>query len=194
MGLRKRANRTAEPTSGTRNSRAHAGSGSDSGVDSAAPRSGALTHRGEKILLMLAVQSQQLDDRLTRLENRVETVLRDSAAQPDQQDLLELRLNSARLAAEVSRLAIELRSEIKALGNQAEMIDLTSLDDNDDDDPSTKTKAVAASDSHPSAGTPPHRRVDDVVYDLRDHEPKPRPRPTSGWKPIRTTKPPDSAI
>lgn len=135
---------------------------------------------------MLAVQMQQLNDRLTRLEDRVETIEREAItmAVPDQQDLLELRLHSARLAAELSRVAMELRSEMNELAqSRGEVIDLAVIDDLD----------LEEQPPHPSAGPLPHRRVDDRVVDLREPTPpRPRPRRTSGWKPVRSSTPPDT--
>jgi hypothetical protein len=143
-----------------------------------------LTLRDEKILVMLAVQVQQLNDRLTRLEDRLEATRRETLAVtvPDQQDLLELRLHSARLAAELSRVAMELRAEINELAQKrGEVIDLTMIDELDETDPSSP------------GGAPPHRRVDDPVLDVRDPSPpRPRPRRTSGWKPVRSSAPPES--
>lgn len=140
---------------------------------------------------MLAAQVQQLNDRLTRLEDRVEAEQRASAAVtvPDQQDLLELRLHSARLAAELSRVAMELRAEMNELAkSRGEVIDLTVVDDVDDADPDEPDPST-----HPSAGPLPHRRVDDRVVDVRETPgSRPRPRRTSGWKPVRSSTPPDT--
>jgi hypothetical protein len=151
-----------------------------------APDSAGLTLRDEKILVMLAVQVQQLNDRLTRLEDRFEESRRETmtVTVPDQQDLLELRLHSARLAAELSRVAMELRAEINELAqNRGEIIDLTMIDELEGTDPS----------SHPGGGGPAHRRVDDPVLDVRDPAPpRPRPRRTSGWKPVRSSAPPET--
>ena len=150
----------------------------------------ALAVRDEKILLMLAIQTQQINDRLTRLEDRFEASLRDSLAQPDQQDLLELRLHSARLAAELSRVALELRAEINQLASsRGEVIDLTALDApalDDEDDLTT------------DPGAPPHRRVDDpldlgapIGATATAAASRPRPRRTSGWRPVRASTPPE---
>ncbi len=153
------------------------------------PSTGAsLTLRDEKIIVMLAVQVQQINDRLTRLEDRFEASERESMAidMPDQQDLLELRLHSARLAAELSRVAMELRAEMNELAqSRGEVIDLTVIDDLGPDDD--------MSPDHPSAGPLPHRRLDDRLVDLREPStPRPRPRRTSGWKPVRSSTPPDT--
>ncbi len=135
---------------------------------------------------MLAMQTQQINDRLTRLEDRFEANLRDTMSQPDQQDLLELRLHSARVAAELSRVAIELRAEINELAQtRGEVIDLTALDD-------LGLADRGDSSAHPSAGGLPYRRVDDLVADTREPVLRTRPLRTSGWKPVRSTTPPDS--
>lgn len=129
---------------------------------------------------MLAMQARQLDDRLTRLEDRFETSRREAISQPDHQDLLELRLHSARLAAELQRVALELRAEINQLASaRGEVIDLTALEPLELDAPDDETSA--------SGDGPPHRRVDDPL----DGTPapmspsRPRPRRTSGWRPAR---------
>jgi hypothetical protein len=175
VGLRKRTQRTPEASARPR--------------ASAPPldASTALTRRDEKIMLMLAIQTQQLNDRIARLEDRFEHILRDSMAQPDQQDLLELRLHSARLAAELSRVTIELRAEISELANdRGEVIDLTTIGDIDPID------GIDPS-AHPSAGGLPHRRVDDLVSDARElAASRPRARRTSGWKPVRRAPAPDT--
>ena len=130
---------------------------------------------------MLAMQTQQINDRLTRLEDRFEMNLRESMSQPDQQDLLELRLHSARLAAELSRVTIELRAEINELAaSRGEVIDLTVIDDLHPPDEIDTA-------GHPSAGSPPHRRLDDFVAQARDTTPRPRAPRTTGWKPVRST-------
>jgi hypothetical protein len=130
--------------------------------DEAVPRPSALTLRDERILLTLAVQTQQLNDRLTRLEDRVEAGMRDAASQPDQQDLLELRLHSARLAAELSRVTVELRAEINDLRDDA-------------------PASVRVADSEPTEG--------DELIDLREDEAPARPHVArgSGWRPARST-------
>lgn len=127
---------------------------------------------------MLAMQARQLDDRLTRLEDRFEASRREAISQPDHQDLLELRLHSARLAAELQRVALELRSEINQLASaRGEVIDLTALEPPELDD---------LDDAAGSGDGPPHRRVDDPVDAAPAASPsRPRPRRTSGWRPAR---------
>ncbi len=170
MALRKRTDRQ-RAAGASLAERAAAGSG--------------LARRDEKILVMLAMQTQQINDRLTRLEERFEASLRDSMAQPDQQDLLELRLNSARLAAELSRVTIELRAEINELASNRgdDVIDLTAITE--------IGQPIDPDAGSPSAiGAVPHRRVDDLVADAREPVVRVRPRRTGGWKPVRSTTPP----
>ena len=126
-------------------------------------RPSALTLRDERILLTLAVQTQQLNDRLTRLEDRVEAGMRDAASQPDQQDLLELRLHSARLAAELSRVTVELRAEINDLRDDASPsspVDDTELIDLREPEPPARPHPARGSGWRPSRSTsrPPDSR------------------------------------
>jgi hypothetical protein len=60
-------------------------------------------------------QTQRLDERVARLEERVEASEKASLSQADSNDVIELRLHSARLAAELSRVTVELRAEIDEL-------------------------------------------------------------------------------
>jgi hypothetical protein len=69
----------------------------------------------EDLVFGLLRQTQHLNDRLSRLEERFEANLKASLSQADSNDLIELRLHSARLAAELSRVTVELRSEIDDL-------------------------------------------------------------------------------
>lgn len=130
---------------------------------------------------MLAMHTQQLDDRLTRLEDLFEASRREAISQPDQQDLLELRLHSARLAAELQRVALELRTEINQLATtRGEVIDLRVLE----------TPGVDDADDESPVDATPHRRVDDPLDPAPGSAgatatPRPRPRRTSGWRPSR---------
>lgn len=147
------------------------------------PTSTSLSLRDEKILLTLVVQTQQLNDRLTRLEDRFEASLREAHAQPDQEDLLELRMHSARLAAELSRVTIELRAEINELA-------------------SGLAGATGADAIAPPAVTERLRHADDdaePLIDLRDRPSTPPPAEqstrsrgyrSSGWRPMRVPKRP----
>jgi hypothetical protein len=92
-------------------------------------------------------QTQQLNDRLSRLEARFEVSVRASLSQADSNDLIELRLHSARLAAELSRVTVELRAEIDEISRTRQQAERTiraserSADatDKGDDTPRTAT-------------------------------------------------------
>lgn len=73
--------------------------------------------RVERALVALAVHAQQIEDRLGRLEQRV-TTLDDRTAEPadveavTHDELLEVRVHSAKVAAELARLSVSLRARI----------------------------------------------------------------------------------
>lgn len=69
--------------------------------------------RVERALVALAVQAQQLDDRLYAIERRLDALAAAQFDAPTHDDLLEVRLHSARVAAELARVAVELRAEIE---------------------------------------------------------------------------------
>jgi len=66
--------------------------------------------RVERVLVALASHAQQLDGRIDRLEQQ----LTDAAVQiPTHDDVLEVRMHSARVASELARVTVELRAEIE---------------------------------------------------------------------------------
>jgi trehalose-6-phosphatase len=73
--------------------------------------------RVERALVALAVHAQQIEDRLARLEQQVVT-LDDRTAEPTDveavthDELLEVRVHSAKVAAELARLSVSLRARI----------------------------------------------------------------------------------
>jgi hypothetical protein len=69
--------------------------------------------RVERALVTLAVHAQQLDGRLDRIERRIEEVDDNRLEHPSHDDVLEVRLHSARVAAELARVTVELRAEIE---------------------------------------------------------------------------------
>lgn len=92
---------------------------------------GPLAVRAERVLLAFAMHAQQLDERLAHVEQGLEarvSLLEQRHAErhdPDrfidlatQQDLLEVQLHSARVSAELSRVAMELRARIDDLAVQ----------------------------------------------------------------------------
>jgi hypothetical protein len=69
-----------------------------------------LAPRVERALVAIASHAEQLDGRILRLERQLEdTTLR----APTQEDLLEVRMHSAKVAAELARVTVELRAEIE---------------------------------------------------------------------------------
>jgi acyl transferase domain-containing protein len=75
--------------------------------------------RTETALSVLAVNAAQLEARIERLAGRLDEQEQAQLDLPTHGDLLEVRLHSARVAAEVARVRMELRAELAALGEQA---------------------------------------------------------------------------
>jgi hypothetical protein len=67
----------------------------------------------ERALVALAVHAQQLDDRLERLERRLDATVDAALDAPSHDDVLEVRLHSAKVAAELARVTVELRAEME---------------------------------------------------------------------------------
>ena len=72
-----------------------------------------LAPRVERALVSLAIHAQQLDGRLDRIERRIDEVDDNRLDHPVHEDVLEVRLHSARVAAELARVTVELRAEIE---------------------------------------------------------------------------------
>jgi hypothetical protein len=75
-----------------------------------------ISPRVERALITIAVHAQQLDDRIVRLERRIDGVIEDAAEAPTHEDLLEVRMHSAKVAAELTRVTVALRAEIDEAG------------------------------------------------------------------------------
>ena len=69
-----------------------------------------LAPRVERALVAIASHAAQLDGRILRLERRFEDA---TLRAPTQEDLLEVRVHSAKVAAELARVTVELRAEIE---------------------------------------------------------------------------------
>jgi hypothetical protein len=138
------------------------------GLVSVAP---APTHsQTEDLVFGLLRQTQQLNDRLSRLEERFEASVKAALSQADSNDLIELRLHSARLAAELSRVTVELRSEIDDMSrtrSQAER----ALRANE--------RGAESTDRAQSTAAPSTTQKPDVI-DLTER----RARNSTGWHPI----------
>jgi hypothetical protein len=76
--------------------------------------------RAERALIALAVHAQQLDYRLARIEHRFNALeASDPGLEvPTQDDLLEVRLHSARVSAELTQVAVDLRARLDDLAVQ----------------------------------------------------------------------------
>jgi hypothetical protein len=80
--------------------------------------SGLSLERTERALKMLAAHSAQLHGQVVHLESRVDALsdaLLDRLDVPSNDDLLEARMHSARVAAELSRLEINLAARLDAV-------------------------------------------------------------------------------
>lgn len=75
----------------------------------------ALVPRSERALVALAVHAQQLSDRVDRLERRLEESEQASVVIPTTEDVMAVRLHSAKVAAELTRVSVELRAEIASV-------------------------------------------------------------------------------
>jgi hypothetical protein len=73
--------------------------------------------RTDRVLVALAIHAQQLDERLARMEHRIEEVASTDVTLelPTHDDVLEVRLHSARVSAELARVAVELQGRIDDL-------------------------------------------------------------------------------
>ena len=71
--------------------------------------------RTERALMTLAVHASQLDGRLDRIEARLVEAAENNIVQPSHADVLAVRIHSAKLAAEMARLAVELQGRLDVL-------------------------------------------------------------------------------
>lgn len=74
--------------------------------------------RTERALVALAVHAQQLDGRLERLERRLDEAAEAHLDLPSHNDVLDVRIHSAKVAAELARVTVELRGEIEEVREQ----------------------------------------------------------------------------
>ena len=107
----------------------------------------------EQLLLRLLTQVQQLNERVQRLEDATAATLAPDPSTPSQHDLLEVQLHSARVAAELSRVTVELRAEIAGAVRTAGFE--ATVDDADDAEDSLEVgvdaDVIDLTASHPSA-------------------------------------------
>ena len=74
----------------------------------------------DQMLLDLVNGLRGVEERVEALERRFEAL--GTAAEPDEDSLMETRLHGARLSAELSRLTVELRGKIVELGNRTGVV------------------------------------------------------------------------
>src|SRR5687767_10532920 len=67
----------------------------------------------QRALVALATHAHQIEGSLDRLERRLEDAAATAEDAPTHADLLDVRLHSARVAAELARVTVELRAEIE---------------------------------------------------------------------------------
>jgi hypothetical protein len=71
-----------------------------------------LAPRVERALVALVVHAQQIEGRIDKLERRLDEVAESGLDAPTHSDVLEVRMHSAKVAAELARVSVELRAEI----------------------------------------------------------------------------------
>ncbi|HIG25055.1 MAG TPA: hypothetical protein EYG34_08510 [Acidimicrobiia bacterium] len=114
----------------------------------------------DQILLDLANGLRNLDERLSDLEHKF-NALGTEAGENDEETLMDLRLQGARLSAELTRVTVELRGQIAELAHQFEPIT-----------PPTPQLENDESFADLTADSP-----------VRADEPSPTGRRLSGWQP-----------
>ena len=72
-----------------------------------------------QIFLDLVNGLRNIEERLELLERRFDAL--GTAAEPDEEALIETQLHVARLSAELSRLTVELRGKMSQLGNETKI-------------------------------------------------------------------------
>ena len=76
--------------------------------------------RVERYVAALAYHAAQLEDRIGRLERRAVEQADAHLDLPDHADLLEVRLHASRVSEDLGRLALELRSEVAEIKDEAD--------------------------------------------------------------------------
>lgn len=73
----------------------------------------------ERALITLTNKMQQCMERLDELEHRVDELAEATMNAPSHSDVMEVRMHSAKLAAELARATVELRGEIGMAGEES---------------------------------------------------------------------------
>ena len=112
----------------------------------------------DQILLDLANGLRDLDERVSILEHKFDA-FGSGADEGDEETLMDLRLHTARLSGEITRVSVELKGQIAELTSRFEPIDVTHISPDLASDESFKDLSadspVRAEDSSPSG-----RRLD----------------------------------
>jgi len=76
--------------------------------------------RVERYVVALAFHAAQLEDRIGQLEREAAEQTDRHLELPNHTDLLDVRLHSSRVSADLGRLALELRSEVAEIKDEAD--------------------------------------------------------------------------
>ncbi|MEO5678143.1 MAG: hypothetical protein ABIS47_00575 [Acidimicrobiales bacterium] len=76
--------------------------------------------RVDRYVAALACHAAQLEDRIDRLERRAGDQAEAQLDRPSHDDLLDARLQSSRVSADLGRLALELRAEVAEIKEEAD--------------------------------------------------------------------------
>ncbi len=120
----------------------------------------------DQMLLDLATGLRDLDERVAALEHKFDALGTDAAAD-DGDGVMELRLHTARLSAELTRVSVELQGQIAELAGG-------------------RTRDTA---DHPTE--PPTLAGDETFEDLSADSPARAPGPTPGQHRLRGWQPTD---
>jgi len=80
----------------------------------------------DQILLDLANGLRDLDERIKVLEHKFDA-FGSGADEGDEETLMDLRLHTARLSGEITRVSVELKGQIAELASRFEPIDVTHI-------------------------------------------------------------------
>jgi len=112
----------------------------------------------DQILLDLANGLRDLDERISLLEHKFDA-FGSEADEGDEETLMDLRVHTARLSGEITRVSVELKGQIADLASRFEPIDATHISPDLASDESFKDLSadspVRAEDSSPTG-----RRLD----------------------------------
>lgn len=91
--------------------------------------------RTERALRMLATQSSQLHSRIVQLEHRIDAIsasVLDQLETPSFQDVLDARVHSAKVAAELSRLEVNLAARLETVQSRLRRLEAGGADADDE--------------------------------------------------------------